>query len=241
MAKRQTVSELVQHYTRDYIVNEKLRPDDQLPSEGDIAATLEVSRVSVREAVKVLQALGIVEVRHGNGLFVRRLNFDALLDILSYSILFDPSSLKDLYQVRRLFETSMIVEVVKNIQEEDIQACRKLLKIWEENIASGRPYDEQDRLFHLALCRSLENNLLVEFENIFWIAYRNAEDRLPLLRDLQYDPVNMEGGLKSHVQLLDAVKDRDVKLAQQLMEKHFESGRKRLEAVEKDFPSPTYE
>ena len=234
MAKRQTVSELVQHYIRDYIVNKKLRPGDQLPSEGEIAAGLEVSRVSVREAVKVLQALGIVEVRHGNGLFVRRLNFDALLDILSYSLLFDPSSLKDLYQVRKLFETAMIAEVVENIQEEDIQACRELLKIWEENIAAGHLYDEQDRLFHVTLCRSLGNKLLVELENIFWRAYRNAEERMPALRDMQVDPVNMEGGLKAHIDLLSAVEAGDAEIARRLMAEHFEGIRKRLEIVLKD-------
>ena len=64
MAKRQSVSEFVQDYIRDYIINNKLGPGDQLPPEGEIAATLEVSRVSVRESVKILQALGIVEVRH---------------------------------------------------------------------------------------------------------------------------------------------------------------------------------
>jgi DNA-binding FadR family transcriptional regulator len=165
---------------------------------------------------------------------VRRLNFDALLDILSYSLLCDPSSLKDLYQVRKLFETAMIAEVVENIHQEDIQACRKLLKTWEANIASGHPYDEQDRLFHVTLCRSLGNKLLVELENIFWTAYRHAEERMPALRDLQVDPMNMEGGLKAHIDLLSAVEARDAEIAQRLMAEHFEGIRKRLEIVLKD-------
>ena len=58
---------------------------------------------------------------------------------------------------------------------------------------------------------------------------------VPLLRDMQYDPVNMGGGLNSHIQLLDAVEARDVELTQQLMAQHFENGRKRLEAVSKGF------
>lgn len=239
MAKRQTISKLVQDYIRDYIVSNNLGAGDQLPSEGNIATELEVSRVSVREAVKVLQALGIVEVRHGNGLFVRGLNFDALLEVLSYGLLFDPSSLKELYQVRVLFETGMLAEVIENIREEDIEVCRKLLKTWEENIEAGRLFDEQDRLFHVTLCQSIGNKFLVELEDIFWIAYRNAEDRLPMLHDLIYDPINMDGGLNSHKQLLDAVEAGNLEVAQQLMKQHFESGRQRLEAVEKQqFPTP---
>lgn len=228
---RQSVSQLVQNYIRDYIVNEKLCPDDQLPSEGDIAAELGVSRVSVREAVKVLATLGILEVRHGNGLFVRGLNFDVLLEVLSYSFLFDPSSLKDLYQVRKLFESAMIAEVIRNIRKEDIKTCRELLKTWEQNIAAGLPYHEQDRIFHLTLCQSIGNRLLLELENIFWLAYRNAEDRTPALQDLQVDPVNMEGGLKAHINILSAVEARDVELAQRLMADHFEGIRKRLNIV----------
>ncbi|MCP4404288.1 MAG: FadR family transcriptional regulator [bacterium] len=99
MAKRQTVSKLVQDYVRDYIISHNLNAGDQLPPEGDIAETLEVSRVSVRKAVKVLQALGIVEVRHGSGLFVRELNFDALLEVLSFGLVFDPSSLSAGHEV----------------------------------------------------------------------------------------------------------------------------------------------
>ena len=225
MAKRQTVSELVQHYVRDYIIKHKLRPGDQLPPEGEIATALEVSRVSVREAVKILQALGIVEVRHGNGLFVRGLNFDALLEVLSYSLLFDLSSLQELYQVRMLFEIGTIPEIIENITHEDIQMCREHLKLWEENMIADRPFHEQDKLFHLTLCQSIGNKLLVEFENIFWIAYRNAINRTFSLDILQVD---YESNLKAHYDILAAIETRDVELARRRMEQHFEGLRKRL-------------
>lgn len=225
MAKRQTVSELVQHYIRDYIVSKKLRPGDQLPSEGDIAAELEVSRVSVREAVKILQALGILEVRHGNGLFVRGLNFDALLDVLSYSLLFDQSSLQELYQVRKLFEVGMLPDVIENVQEDHIQTCRKYLQEWEEKMTEGHPFHEQDRLFHVTLCQAIGNNLLVELENIFWIAYRNAVNKtFPEIDQGEYQIT-----LENHYKILEAVKDRDVELAQQRMDDHFEGIRERMD------------
>ncbi len=225
MAKRQTVSELVQNYIRDYIVNNKLGPGDQLPPEGDIAAALEVSRVSVRESVKILQTLGIVEVRHGNGLFVRGLNFDALLEILSYSLLFDQSSLKELYQVRKLFETGMLPEVIENIQAEHIQTCHKHLQEWEQNIANGRPFHEQDRLFHVTLCQAIGNNLLVELENIFWLAYRNAVNKtFPDIAQRAY-----QVALGNHYKILAAVEARNVNLAQQLMADHFEGIKTRMD------------
>ncbi len=224
MAKRQSISELVQDYIRDYIIKKKLGSGDQLPPEGEIAATLEVSRVSVREAVKVLQALGIVEVRHGNGLFVRGLNFDALLEILSYSLLFDSSSFKELYQVRKLFETGMLPEVIDNIQDEHIQACHKHLETWERNIKDGRPFREQDRLFHVTLCQAIGNKLLVELENIFWTAYRNAVNKTFVdIEESAYQTT-----LENHYNILLAVEARDVSLSQELMAHHFKGIRERI-------------
>ena len=227
MAKRQSISELVQNYVRDYIINNKLSPGDQLPPEGDIAATLEVSRVSVREAVKVLQALGIVEVRHGNGLFVRGLNFDALLEILSYSLLVDLSSLKELYQVRQLFEVGMLKGVIENIKEEHIQACYKHLQDWEQNLADGKAFREQDRLFHVTLCQAIGNNLMVELENIFWIAYRNAVNKT----FVDIDEAAYQITLDNHYKILAAVEDRNVELAQQRMADHFEGIRERMDTT----------
>jgi DNA-binding FadR family transcriptional regulator len=229
MAKRPAVSKLVQEYIRDYIVTNKLGPGDPLPSEGQIAAALEVSRISAREGVKVLETLGILEVRHGNGLFVRGLNLDALLDVLSHTILFDLSSLKDLYQVRKLFETAMIAEVIQNIQDEDIATCRKHLQQWEQNVAQGKPFHEQDRLFHLSLCKAIGNKLMLELENIFWIAYRNAEERLDFPQVFKKDYPLV---LQAHTALLDAVEARDTALAQQLMEQSFADFKKRWELME---------
>ncbi len=224
MAKRQTVSELVQEYIRDYIVNNRLGSGDQLPPEGEIASTLEVSRVSVREAVKILQALGIVEVRHGNGLFVRGLNFDALLEILSYSLLFDLSSLKELYQVRQLFEVAMLKDVIENFQEEHIRACYSHLHVWEQNLADGKPFREQDRLFHVTLCQAIGNKLLVELENIFWIAYSNAVNKT----FVDIDEAAYQITLNNHYKILAAVEERNVELAQQLMADHFQGIKERI-------------
>jgi len=189
----------------------------------------------VRESVKILQALGIVEVRHGNGLFVRGLNFDALLEILSYSLLFDQSSLHELYQVRKLFETGMLPDVIEHIQEEHIQSCHKHLQEWEQNIANGRPFREQDRLFHVTLCQAIGNNLLVELENIFWIAYRNAVNTtFPDISQGAYQVT-----LGNHYKILAAVEARNVELAQQLMSDHFEGIRTRIDMKVEDSEDST--
>ena len=231
MAKRPSVSTLVQRYIRDYIVREKLHPGDALPPEGQIAAELEVSRISAREGVKVLETLGILEVRHGNGLFVRGLNLDALLEMLSHNLLLDLSSLKELHQIRKWFAIGTLPDVIQRIEEEELLFCHECLQEWERRIAAGLAFDEQDRLFHLTLSQSLGNKLMLELENIFWEAYRNTEARMVSFHVASEDAPQI---LQAHLAVLAAIEARDVESAQRLMAATFEEFEQRFTLVVKD-------
>lgn len=231
MAKRPSVSTLVQRYIRDYIVREKLHPGDALPPEGQIAAELEVSRISAREGVRVLETLGILEVRHGNGLFVRGLNLDALLEMLSYNLLLDLSSLKELHQIRKWFAIGTLPDVIQRIEEEELLFCHECLQEWERRIAARLAFDEQDRLFHLTLSQSLGNKLMLELENIFWEAYRNTEARMVSFHVASEDAPQV---LQAHLAVLAAIETRNVESAQRLMAATFEEFEMRFKLVVKD-------
>ncbi len=219
---RPVLSKLVQDYIRDYIVAHKLRPGDALPAEGQIAKYLEIGRSSVREAVRALESLGVLEVRHGNGLFVRGLNFDAVLTVLSYSVMFEPSALLDLLRIRKLLESSIIPEIIHRIQASELEKCWQTLAEWEANLSDDLPYSEQDRLFHQMLYQVMDNQLLVDLAGVFWVAYRNAE--------VNTIPAAREGRsiLEHHREILQAVEAKDVGLAQRLMADHFQEGEERL-------------
>ncbi|HZQ05535.1 MAG TPA: GntR family transcriptional regulator, partial [Anaerolineae bacterium] len=88
MKRRQLLYQTVQEEIKNYIIENELRAGDPLPTEGELARQLDISRNSVREAVKSLEALGILEARSGSGLFVRNFNFDSILDNLPYGIMF---------------------------------------------------------------------------------------------------------------------------------------------------------
>lgn len=202
--ERPVLSKLVQEHIKDYIVNHNLRPGDALPPEGQIAKDLGISRGSVREAARALESLGILEVRHGNGLFVREINFDGVLKVLSYSLMFEPSTLLYLLQIRRSLESNIIPEVVQRIQAEGLENCRQILSEWEAKLAADMTFSEQDRLFHQTLYRVIGNKLLANLVDVFWVAYRNAEAKtIPAARSGQ-------SILEHHREILEAVEDRDV-------------------------------
>ena len=83
----------IRDYIKEYILEHDLKPGDSLPPEGQLVEDLGVGRSSVREAVKSLQSVGIVDVRQGNGLYVRELNFDPMLETFLFGMQFDPHTL----------------------------------------------------------------------------------------------------------------------------------------------------
>jgi DNA-binding FadR family transcriptional regulator len=222
---RPNLSRSVQKAIRNYILDHKLYPGDALPSQGEIAKALGVSRTSVREAVRALESLGILEVRHGAGLFVRDGHLDAVLDTLSYSIVLEPSRLLDLLHTRKLLETSMIPQVVQRIELKDLKICREILDQWESKADSASSYTEQDGLFHQALYRVMDNQFIVELIGVFFAAQRSAELRM----DIAPHPERSE--IERHREILRAIEAKNEDLAKQLMLEHFQRGEGRLESI----------
>ncbi|PIE35031.1 hypothetical protein CSA56_05755 [candidate division KSB3 bacterium] len=114
--------------------------------------------------------------------------------------------------------------MIENFQEEHIRACYSHLHVWEQNLADGKPFREQDRLFHVTLCQAIGNKLLVELENIFWIAYSNAVNKT----FVDIDEAAYQITLNNHYKILAAVEERNVELAQQLMADHFQGIKERI-------------
>ncbi|MCD6123461.1 MAG: FadR family transcriptional regulator [Spirochaetales bacterium] len=233
MFKRPAITQLVQEYIRKRIIDEKLKPGDPLPVQGKISEELGVSIGSVREAVKALESLGIVEVRHGNGLFVRGLNLDAVMDVLSFSLIFDPSTLKDFILLRQLWESSLVPDVVKNIKDENINSCKAILVKWAKKVQQDLPDHEEDHAFHQILYSTLNNKLLLKLVDVFWQSFQYAESQLFSSERLNLKIADRRKTLNDHIKILKAIEEKDVKTAQTLLYNHFEGIKKRLSMAEK--------
>jgi len=194
---------MARQFILEHIIRNKLRSGDSLPPEGQIAQELGVSRGSVREAVKALESLGIVEVRHGEGLYVRGISFNSLLEILTFGARFDPSLLADLLQVRTWLEVAAVEDAVKSIDEAHLQEMEKCLQEWEESIRRGAPVHKVDCQFHRALYSSLGNRVLLEMFDIFWTIFSHIG-----IEDIKCDPTP-QATLEEHRAVFEAVKKRN--------------------------------
>ena len=106
LSRGPVLNRVIQDQIKQYITDNRLGAGDLLPPEGQLATDLGVSRGSVREAVKALESLGIVEVRHGDGVRVRAFNFDSVFDLLSYGLVFDPVRAAEVLQIRVWLEVA---------------------------------------------------------------------------------------------------------------------------------------
>lgn len=215
LVRGQLLNRAIQSRIRLYITNNGLGPDDLLPPEGQIAADLGVSRGSVREAIKALESLGIVEVRHGDGVRVRSFNFDSILELLSYGVAFDPAKILEILQIRIWLEDAAVVDAVACVSDETLGEMETLLSRWEEKAAAREDTSEEDRLFHRLLYAGLGNSSLSQLIDIFWLVYHSKaiEDK-----GSDRDPV---ATVAAHRELLDAVRKRDSALARERMRDHF--------------------
>ena len=221
MSRKKNNTTVVREYIRTLIVSQGLKPGDMLPCEGEIAATLDISKSCVREATHALESIGLIEIRHGIGLVLRDFNLDAVGDIFDYSFVLNPSLVLDLYDLRRQLESSLMPRIVEEVQEPHLQRCEEILSEWENLCVSGSPTYEADCLFHETLYSVVGNRMLTTLCHIFWTTFRALEENELLRRN---QPVTQETTRKTiddHRRILAAVRSRDAALTSRLMYEHF--------------------
>ncbi|MDJ1134901.1 FadR/GntR family transcriptional regulator [Streptomyces iconiensis] len=224
---RNTMSEDVQGQIKQLILNRRLGPGDPLPTESELMDLFDVGRVSVREGLKALQAVRIVETRRGHGTFVGSLSLTPFVDGLAFRAAVrhqqGEPSLYELMKVREALEAGVIESVAADLPDEDLEILRGLVGTMEQEAAKGKVTRATDRAFHLALYRSLDNHLLSEVLDAFWAAMDRVRDELD---DRHQEPVRT---CADHREIVEAVAAGDGARAARAMHRHFDGIRRRLE------------
>ena len=177
------------------------RPGDPLPSEAELATLLDVGKTSVREALRRLEAHGVVEVRRGKGLFVGTFSFGPLIEQLPYGLQADSVPLLQLLQARRALEEGLISEVAKVITDDELQLLDELVDQMRASADHGRVPADVDQAFHQALFAPLGNPFVLQLIDVFWTIFRKAADHVVL--DLRRPTA------EDHAAIVDALRSGD--------------------------------
>jgi DNA-binding FadR family transcriptional regulator len=226
LRQRPLLYQEVQDAIKSHIIDNHLRPGDSLPPETELASQLGVSRNSVREAVKGLESLGILETRHGSGVFVGEFSIEPLFDSLPYGLLIDLKDLRNLLDVRRVLESGMIESALRAMSDQQIADLEQLVDEMRVLAERDQTFSEQDRAFRQKLYEGLDNSTLLRVIDVFWLAshktsaYTSIEDR---------DPLHT---YRDHVAILDAVKAGDAERVRSALEQHHWSIITRLERAQ---------
>jgi GntR family transcriptional repressor for pyruvate dehydrogenase complex len=211
------VAREVQDQLAELIVSGAHPAGARLPSERDLLEALGVSRTSLREALRGLEALGLIDIRHGSGIYVTDQgpelwqNADRVLS-------FEPraETARELLEVRLLLEPEIAALAAIRGTADDLARLRRHVEAFRQQIAgTNRP--PSDLQFHIALCQAAHNRPLLPF--VQWIVRFYAKcGPKPRLDDVE-----------GHEAIYDAVARRDPDAARILMKAHLESVRSALE------------
>ncbi len=223
---RSNLTSQVIESVKAYITANDLAPGARLPGERDLAATLGVSRTVAREALKALEAVGILRISAGNGIYVAEHVFPALVDHISFALLRSPQEFRHLLRTRMAIEVGALEEVLENIDEGDLEAlelaCAKL-----ESAESAGEYVAAEMEFHGGIIAATRNPLLVSLSSLL------REFFLSVVPIVNIDRIRQDAVIDAnrHRDILDALRRRDIPLARSIISDHIQHQDGPLEEV----------
>jgi len=206
----------------DLITEQDLRPGAPLPTEARLTAELGTSRGPLREALKSLQAQGIVEVRHGYGTFVGPASADAMLPWLAFRAR-SAATLLDLLDVREMIEIGLTRRLATRGPSPDTVAALRACLVTMGSPA-GEASADADRRFHEIICDAAGNQLARDLVRVFWQTYAGTEHVIGTRRTDAAELVDR------HERIVTAVVAGDAAAAEEAVRLHFDEVRARLDA-----------
>ena len=215
---------------KELLLTRKLMPGDRLPSETELCKLFSVSRGSLREAMKILSALGIAEIRRGDGTYISKGGGKAVFDPLLFSLIVSQPRFAELKELRVILEKNVARLAVRNADEEDIDRLRDCLVRMESlketlnealNEADGGNYDELlalDLEFHEMLGRACRNSPLETIYG-FVMQYFKPYIAQSLRKQVDFSRESTE----AHHSILRAIENRDSPAAEAAVEESNET------------------
>lgn len=213
----------------DLILDRNLDVGDPMPTEAELCTALGVGRNTVREALKVLQALGVVEIRHGFGTFVAAAGFESLASSLAFrgrlSLRHGGHEAMELADVRQALEAGLIGMAIDQMTPGHLAELEKLVEEMEQLAAAGTNFSVADQEFHRQLYTPLHNELLTNLLDVFWSAYAQIH------RETGFEVASLQDNAYQHRLIFEAVRDKDKDLAARRVSAHFDGIRDHLNAL----------
>jgi len=215
---RKTLGEQVAVQLSDQIERGQWKPGEKLPSEAELCAALNIGRSTLREALKSLAFVGMVQMRPGEGTYVVEEKRRLVDRIFAGGLLRSQKELRDVGLARQVIEAETAALAALHATPEDLERLEALLNEMQLSLGGqGRPYVDLDVEFHLEIAKCSENQMLHELLKPIrgvleeWIG---KSQRLPGIR---------EDAQRHHAKIFAAIKQRDSEKARHAMRTHLQT------------------
>ena len=198
------------------LILKKLRPGDRLPSERELADMLRVSRGSIRDAIRSLELLGLVEARQGTGTIVRESSTESLTNPFATALKRRKELVSELLDFRKMLEPPLAARAARHASPEELLEMEEILRRQEEKQRQGDDAVSEDAEFHYSVALASDNSVVMKVIDIL----------MDLLRDTRARSLQVEGrpqkSLSGHRRILAAIKRHDAEAAKAAMRRHLE-------------------
>jgi GntR family transcriptional repressor for pyruvate dehydrogenase complex len=198
------------------LILKKLKPGDKLPSERELAETLRVSRSSIRDAIRGLELMGLVEPRQGAGTIVRETSVEALVNPFANALKRRQEMVSELLDFRKMLEPPLAARAAAHASPDDVSEMEEILQRQAEKQGQGEPAVDEDTEFHYGIALASGNSVVLKVLDIVMDQLRETRER-----SLQVEG-RPQKSLAGHRRILAAIKRHDAEAAKAAMRRHIE-------------------
>ncbi len=224
--KTKKVYEEIIEQVKSLIIEGVLKPGDRLIPEREMADKLRVGRSAVREAYRALEAMGLIEIRQGEGTFIKDVNTDHLAQALALVLATEKDAMLELLELRKIIEVGASGLAALRCTGEELEKMERALAQMEKDIEAGELGQKADWQFHYAVAEATRNSLIVRLmdslKEIMSVLQEKARE------ELYQTPGTPQRLLKEHRAIYEAIKSGQDKAAQKAMYEHLDRVEKSL-------------
>jgi GntR family transcriptional repressor for pyruvate dehydrogenase complex len=227
---RSSLSDEIVEQIIDLISRRVLEPGERLPSEKELCLRFGVGRTTIREALRSLAVMGILDGRVGEGTFVSKDNRKYLEKSLQWGFLIDRKSVQDLVETRLMLESQTADAAAARATDENLREIEEALEGMRETLDRPQDYLQHDLQFHLAIAKATQNQILYNLLSMTrgylqtWISESLSK---PSLRKMR---ARAESSVREHETILQALREHKPAMARQAMTEHILSSSVDLQA-----------
>lgn len=218
--KTKKVYEEIIEQVKKMIVEGVLSPNDKLISERELADQLKVSRSAVREAFRALEAMGIIDIRHGEGTFVKAVSSETLVEVLVMACMFDKDTTRELMELRKILEVESAGLASLRHTADELDSMEQALCRMKKDIESGDLGEEADWLFHYAIAEATHNSIIIRLMDTIGDTMQRVLKKAR--QELYQTPGTPNRLYNEHCRIFEALRQGNDKEARRVMFEHLD-------------------